>query len=138
MGIVNATPDLLATEAHSNLVAHALSLLDAGATWIDIGGESTRPGAYQVSVNEECDRVLPVIESLVPILQQRNVDRSGESVFASALTRPKLRWSAQQLLREPILNDVKGLQSDALAETTALFDICVLMHSGELPKQCSN
>ena len=84
MGIVNATPDHFGDGgAHSNLVAHALSLLDAGATWIDIGGESTRPGAHQVSVNEECDRVLPVIESLVPILQQRNVDRPGEPLRIS-------------------------------------------------------
>lgn len=68
MGIVNVTPDsfsdggrYVATDA---AVEHALSLIEAGADILDIGGESTRPGAEPVPLAEELDRVLPVIEAL--------------------------------------------------------------------------
>jgi len=70
MGIVNVTPDsfsdggqFLAPEA---AVAHALELVKEGAAILDIGGESTRPGAVPVGEQEEMRRVLPVIEALAP------------------------------------------------------------------------
>ena len=69
MGIVNVTPDSFSdggrfgtTEA---AVAHALALLDEGAAVVDVGGESTRPGATPVDVSTERDRVVPVIEGIV-------------------------------------------------------------------------
>src|SRR2546425_11400009 len=68
MGVVNVTPDsfsdggqFLETQA---AVAHALSLVEQGAELIDVGGESTRPGATPVDESEELRRVLPVIEQL--------------------------------------------------------------------------
>jgi len=71
MGIVNVTPDsfsdggkFLAADA---AVAHALELVEQGAEILDIGGESTRPGAEPVSEAEELSRVIPVIEKLAAI-----------------------------------------------------------------------
>jgi beta-galactosidase GanA len=69
MGIVNATPDSFsgvgACDTVDATVAHALQLVREGADILDIGGESTRPGAAEVDVEEELRRVLPVIERLV-------------------------------------------------------------------------
>ena len=68
MGILNVTPDSFSDGGkHANVtqaVEHALRMLDEGATFIDIGGESTRPGAPDVSLQEELDRTIPVIEAL--------------------------------------------------------------------------
>ena len=68
MGIVNVTPDSFSDGgAHDTLeaaVAHALKLVEEGADLLDVGGESTRPGAGEVSVEEELRRVIPVIEQL--------------------------------------------------------------------------
>jgi dihydropteroate synthase len=69
MGIVNVTPDSFSDggdylDAQSAL-AHSLELVQEGASILDVGGESTRPGAEPVSLLEECRRVIPVVESLV-------------------------------------------------------------------------
>jgi dihydropteroate synthase len=68
MGIVNVTPDSFSDGGeHASVdaaVAHALRLVEEGADILDIGGESTRPGAAEVSVDEELARVIPVIERL--------------------------------------------------------------------------
>ena len=68
MGILNVTPDSFsdggAFYAHDEAVGHALQMIDCGADIIDIGGESTRPGAAEVSVDEELSRVIPVINAL--------------------------------------------------------------------------
>ncbi len=66
MGIVNATPDSFSDGGRMGAaaVAHALALCDAGADILDIGGESTRPGAAPVSAAEELDRVIPVVEAI--------------------------------------------------------------------------
>jgi dihydropteroate synthase len=68
VGVVNVTPDSFfdggrhaSTEA---ALVHALALAEAGADWLDVGGESTRPGAEPVPEREELKRVLPVIEAL--------------------------------------------------------------------------
>ena len=69
MGIVNVTPDSFSDGGSfvevESAVAHGLALAAAGADILDIGGESTRPGAEPVSVDEECARVVPVIAALV-------------------------------------------------------------------------
>ncbi|WP_321148785.1 dihydropteroate synthase [Aeromonas jandaei] len=69
MGILNVTPDSFSDGGHFNqierAVAHARQMVADGATLIDIGGESTRPGAPDVSEQEELDRVIPVVERLV-------------------------------------------------------------------------
>ena len=70
MGILNVTPDSFSDGgAHNSLieaVKHANLMINAGATIIDIGGESTRPGAAEVSVEEELARVIPVVEAIAP------------------------------------------------------------------------
>ena len=69
MGILNVTPDSFSDGGHFNqierAVAHARQMVVDGAPLIDIGGESTRPGAPYVSEQEELDRVIPVVERLV-------------------------------------------------------------------------
>ena len=68
MGIVNVTPDSFSDgglyASHERAVAHALELLAQGAAVVDIGGESTRPGAQPVSLSQELERVLPVLEAV--------------------------------------------------------------------------
>lgn len=68
MGILNVTPDSFSDGGtHNSLidaVKHANLMINAGATIIDVGGESTRPGAAEVSVEEELQRVIPVVEAI--------------------------------------------------------------------------
>ena len=68
VGIVNVTPDSFSDggrfDSLDKAVAHGLALAEAGAGMLDIGGESTRPGAPAVSLDEELSRVIPVIEAL--------------------------------------------------------------------------
>ena len=77
MGIVNVTPDSFSDGgkfAQANLaVEHALKLIEEGADILDIGGESTRPNAVPVSLQEELDRVIPVIEALVGQVDRKSV-----------------------------------------------------------------
>ena len=90
MGIVNVTPDSFsdggAHDTTDAAVAHALRLVEEGADLLDIGGESTRPGAAEVELEEELRRVLPVIERLaaqvaVPI----SIDTSKPEVMRAAV-----------------------------------------------------
>ena len=125
MGIVNATPDsfsdggcFLAPEA---AVAHALELAGQGADIIDVGGESTRPGATPVEEAEELRRVLPVIEALVPRLR---VPLSIDTM-KPAVARAAVRAGAS------IVNDVAANREDegmwkVVAETGAAY-VCVHM-----------
>ena len=90
MGIVNVTPDSFSDGGrylhHDSAVSHGLALVAAGAALLDVGGESTRPGAAPVGEDEERDRVVPVIRELVesagvPV----SVDTTKASVAAAAL-----------------------------------------------------
>lgn len=114
MGVVNVTPDSFSDGGRhlerEAAVRHALALAEAGADLLDIGGESTRPGAGEVPVQVELDRVLPVIEAVgaatdVPL----SIDTRKAEV-----ARVALRAGAV------LVNDVSGLGHDpALAETVA-------------------
>ncbi|MBA2320789.1 MAG: dihydropteroate synthase, partial [Deltaproteobacteria bacterium] len=103
LGIVNVTPDSFSDGgryAGMSAVEYGLTLLADGADWLDVGGESTRPGAVPVEASEEMDRVLPVVEGL---LRERpdaviSVDTSKPDVAAAALG-----------LGARIVNDVRGL-----------------------------
>ncbi len=68
MGVLNVTPDSFSDGgryvSHARALEHAEAMIEAGAAIIDVGGESTRPGAAPVSVEEELRRVIPVIEQL--------------------------------------------------------------------------
>ena len=106
MGIVNVTPDSFSDGGRffnrEAAVAHALQLVSDGADLLDIGGESTRPYADIVSVNEEIARVVPVIEELAGIVRiPISIDTSKADV-----ARPALAAGAE------IINDVSGLAGD--------------------------
>jgi dihydropteroate synthase len=105
MGVVNVTPDsfsdgglYLDPEA---AIAHGLELAEAGAEILDVGGESTRPGAEPVSEEEELRRVVPVIRGLVGSRSRISVDTSKAAVAAAALDAGA-----------GIVNDVTALRSD--------------------------
>lgn len=128
MGIINATPDSffdggLHLQRDAALV-HARQLIAEGADILDVGGESTRPGAMPVGVQEELDRVLPIIEGLrgapVPI----SIDTSKPAVMQAAIAA-----GAQ------MVNDINALQHPAAMETVAASDAAVcLMHKQGNPQ----
>jgi dihydropteroate synthase len=129
MGIVNITPDSFSDGGRyfdsSRALAHALELVEEGADILDIGGESTRPGAAEVSVQEELDRVIPIIETLaaeVPI--PISIDTSKPEVMYEAL-----RSGAG------FLNDVRALQEPGALKAAAKSDVPVcLMHMQGAPR----
>jgi dihydropteroate synthase len=109
MGIVNVTPDsfsdggqFLLTEA---AVTHALALIEQGADLLDIGGESTRPGSLPVPVEEELQRVLPVVEALVASGRLGSVLLSVDTSKAEVAERC-LEAGAH------VINDVTALRGD--------------------------
>lgn len=123
MGIVNVTPDSFSDGgAHATTeaaVAHALKLAEEGADLLDIGGESTRPGAEEVSVEEELRRVIPVIEQLakrtsLPI----SIDTSKPEVMRAAVAAGA-----------GMINDVYALRREGALEAAAALGVpVVLMH----------
>jgi dihydropteroate synthase len=128
MGIVNVTPDSFSDggqHLHRNAaLAHAQQLIAEGADILDIGGESTRPGAQPVSVQEELDRVLPVIEGLhnapVPI----SIDTCKHEVMQAAIAA-----GAQ------MVNDINALQDAAAMNIVAAGNVAVcLMHKQGNPQ----
>ena len=95
MGVLNITPDsfsdggkLIAADGaidRSAVVSNARQMLEAGASIIDVGGESTRPGAHPVGAEEECERVIPVVEDLVKLDTMVSVDTNKTLVARAAL-----------------------------------------------------
>ena len=129
MGIVNVTPDSFsdggAHDTADAAVAHALRLVEEGADVLDIGGESTRPGAAEVEVEEELRRVVPVIERLaaqvaVPI----SIDTSKPEVMRAAVQAGA-----------GMINDVCGLRRDGALDAAAALGVpVVLMHMQGEPR----
>jgi dihydropteroate synthase len=126
MGIVNVTPDSFSDggqfDHHDVAVRHALQLVDEGADIIDIGGESTRPGATPVAMKTEIDRVVPVLKTLVSELEGRGIALSVDTRHA-AVMEAALEVGAH------IINDVSALRDanaiDVVANSSA--GVC-LMH----------
>ncbi|KFZ31525.1 dihydropteroate synthase [Pseudidiomarina salinarum] len=127
MGIVNVTPDSFSDGGKFNQIdealRHAEQLVADGAAWLDIGGESTRPGAPAVSTQQELDRVIPVIERLrselaVPL----SVDTSKATVMREAVAAGVA-----------MINDVRALREDgALAAAAASqVEVCLMHMQGE-------
>lgn len=120
MGVVNVTPDSFYDGGrHADLdsaVAHALGLAQAGADLLDVGGESTRPGAALVSEQEELDRVIPVIEALT--------SRCSTPISVDTY---KARVAAQAAAAgAAVINDISGMALDpqmpaAMADSGALL-----------------
>lgn len=128
MGVVNVTPDSFsdggAFLAAERAVAHGLRLAEDGADIVDVGGESTRPGALPVPVEEELRRVVPVVEALV---------RAGVTV--SIDSRKAVVMEAALAVGATILNDVSGLTFDPRSlEVAARSEaFIVLMHMAGEP-----
>ena len=135
MGILNVTPDSFSDGGRfddlDGAVKHALRLIDEGADIIDIGGESTRPGAEEISVPEETQRVLPVIMALREAV--RDLDREPQ---ISIDTRKSEVAEAAILAGADTWNDVSGLTFDARSEATASDLGCpvILMHAQGNPE----
>ena len=123
MGIVNVTPDSFsdggAHDSTAAAIAHALRLVEEGADVLDIGGESTRPGADEVPVEEELRRVIPVIEALatrveVPI----SIDTSKPDVMRAAVAAGA-----------GMINDVYALRREGALDAASELGVpVVLMH----------
>jgi dihydropteroate synthase len=105
MGVVNVTPDSFSDggqfDTTTSAVHHGLKLAEDGADIVDVGGESTRPGAQRVTLDEELDRVLPVVQELVANSVVVSVDTMRAEVAHQAIAA-----GAQ------IINDVSGGQAD--------------------------
>lgn len=130
MGIVNVTPDSFSDGGHfartDDAVAHALRLADEGADILDIGGESTRPGAAAVTVEEELRRVIPVIEKL-----------AGKTTAALSVDTSKAAVArAAAAAGAEIINDVTALRGDDNMPGAAAESGCavVLMHMQGTPR----
>lgn len=122
MGILNVTPDSFSDGGQfrqtSKAVAHALEMMEQGATIIDIGGESTRPHADAVSVQEELDRVIPVVEQLADHDVVISIDTSSPEVIREAVAKGAHIW-----------NDVRALKRPHAMQTAADLNIpVILMH----------
>jgi dihydropteroate synthase len=131
MGILNLTPDSFSDGGSwvetEKAVSHALEMIEQGADIIDIGGESTRPGADVVDVETELRRVIPVIEAIrkenqdIPI----SIDTTKSEVARAAIEAGA-----------DIINDVSGLDYDeSIADVAAEYDkMLILMHMKGNPK----
>lgn len=128
MGIVNVTPDSF-SDGGRNLaadaaLAHALEMVAAGADIIDVGGESTRPGAAPVPVEEEIARVVPVISRL-----------ARQGVTVSVDTRHAAVMRAALAAGARIINDVTALEAPGSLEVAASSDAAlILMHMQGQPQ----
>jgi dihydropteroate synthase len=122
MGIVNVTPDSFSDGGKFNTtgkaIAHALQLVEEGADILDIGGESTRPGATPVPLDEELKRVIPVIEGLRDVGVPLSIDTYKPQVMQAAITAGA-----------DIVNDVFALREPQALEIVAASQAGVcLMH----------
>jgi dihydropteroate synthase len=125
MGVVNVTPDSFSDGGRyvdaAAAIAHGRDLEAEGAAILDIGGESTRPGAQPVSTDDERRRVIPVIEGLraAGVTARISIDTSKAAIAAAALTAGAT-----------LVNDVTALRGDpSMAELVAGTDAdCCLMH----------
>lgn len=130
MGIINVTPDSFSDGGQyfsaEAAVAHGLQLVEEGADFLDIGGESTRPGSEPVSVEEELRRTLPVIEQLA---KSTSVPISIDT-YKSAVAKAALEAGAT------IVNDISGLTFDPqMRDVVAHYKASVvLMHIQGTPK----
>ncbi|MEH0690707.1 dihydropteroate synthase [Vibrio cholerae] len=127
MGILNVTPDSFSDGGQFNSLERALEqaqrMIDAGVTIIDIGGESTRPGAPDVSLDEELARVVPIIQAI----------RARSDVWISIDTS-KAQVMAQAIAAgADIINDVRALQEPGALEVAAQsgLPICLMHMKGQ-------
>jgi len=134
MGVINVTPDSFSDGGKfldkDKAVAHGKAMAEAGADFIDIGGVSTRPGAEEISAEEELKRVIPVVESLA---KEVNIPLSIDT-YRAAVADEALKAGAV------IVNDISAFSFDtAMAETIAKHKAsAVAMHIKGTPKDMQN
>ena len=123
MGIVNTTPDSFSDGGQfadaAAAIDHCRRLIDAGADILDIGGESSRPGAVAVSLDEERRRVLPVLEAVLSMGHPVSIDTTKPALMAEALA-----------LGVDIVNDINALRLPGALDVIAAHPNCgvCLMH----------
>ena len=127
MGIVNVTPDSFSDGGRhdaASAVEHALRLIGEGADILDIGGESTRPGALPVPLDEELRRVIPVVEALRGENIPLSVDTCKPAVMAAAIAAGAA-----------MINDIDALQAEGALQAVAASSVAVcLMHKLGTPQ----
>lgn len=127
MGVLNVTPDSFSDGgrffAAGKAIDQAAAMVEAGADILDIGGESTRPGAEPISVEQEMDRVLPVLEQL----------RARFDVWISVDTSTPALMEAAAAAGADLLNDVRALSRDGALATAARLQlpVCLMHMQGE-------
>ena len=127
MGILNVTPDSFSDGGEfldaETAVEHGLSLVADGAGMVDVGGESTRPGAGPVPVDEELRRILPVVSALVEADVLVSIDTGKPEVAVAAVESGAV-----------VVNDVTGFTNRQMIEAVAETDCgVVVMHGREQP-----
>jgi len=127
MGVLNVTPDSFSDGGKFNrpdaALVRARQMVADGASFIDIGGESTRPGATPVSVQEELDRVCPVVEA---------VARELDAVISIDTSAPEVMAETARL-GAGLINDVRALQRKGAPEVVARagIPVCIMHIQGE-------
>jgi dihydropteroate synthase len=128
MGVVNVTPDSFSDGGRyfriTDAVEHARRLIDEGADILDIGGESSRPGAQAVSMEEEINRAIPVIEALREAGVPLSIDTAKPAVMRAAIAAGAA-----------MVNDIEALQAPGALEAVSASDAAVcLMHMQGRPR----
>ena len=130
MGILNVTPDSFSDGGKFNSVnsatEYAIEMLEDGADIIDVGGESSRPGAEEVSINEEINRTVPAIQNILK--------HKPNSVISIDTTKPDVAEAALQSGAK-IINDISGISNDRILEIIKKYNATVvIMHMQGKPR----
>ena len=138
MGILNVTPDSFSDggrfTAIDSAIIHAKDMIGAGATIIDIGGESTRPNAAAVSTEEEVQRVVPVVKAI-----RQQLGDIGKDIWLSIDTSNPIIMQAAFEAGADIWNDVRALKREGAAKMAAKLDVPVMvMHMRGEPTTMNN
>lgn len=133
MGVLNVTPDSFSDGGQYTkldvALQQALTMVEQGANIIDIGGESTRPGAAAVSASEELDRVLPIIEK---------IKQNSDVVISIDSNKPEVMAQAVKA-GASLVNDVNALQAESAMAVVKKLNVPVcLMHMQGKPKSMQN
>ena len=133
MGIVNMTPDSFSDGGNYNNLDDAMrrvdSMIQSGATFIDVGGESTRPGAAEVSVEEELDRVIPLVEKIA---------RYFDVCISVDTSKPQVMTESAKAGAH-LINDIRALTEPGAIEAAAKtqLPVCIMHMQGD-PKTMQN
>lgn len=121
MGIINSTPDSFHEASRSGDVERAMRMVDEGADWIDIGGESTRPGAKKISIEEELSRVIPIVKEVSKFCNV-SIDTKNFEVAKAALESGAI-----------MINDVSGLRDERMRNLVIEKKcyVCIMHMQGE-------